>query len=139
MLVGLQGSGKTTACGKLAKHLQEPGPPAAAGRRRPPAAGRRRAAPGARRAGRRPGVLAKPTDPVKVAGNASAEAARLGRNIIVLDTAGRLQVDEPLMDELRRIREAVQPDNMLLVVDAMTGQEAVNVARRSTRPSASTA
>jgi signal recognition particle subunit SRP54 len=65
---------------------------------------------------------------VSVARNARAEAGRLGKNVIVLDTAGRLQIDEALMDELRRMREAVQPDNVLLVVDAMTGQEAVSVA-----------
>src|SRR5919204_498858 len=53
---------------------------------------------------------------------------RLGKNVVVLDTAGRLQIDETLMDELRRMRDAVQPDDVLLVVDAMTGQEAVNVA-----------
>jgi signal recognition particle subunit SRP54 len=73
-------------------------------------------------------VYSQPTDPVAVATGARTEAARLGKNIVIVDTAGRLQVDEPLMDELRRMREAVQPDNVLLVVDAMTGQEAVSVA-----------
>jgi signal recognition particle subunit SRP54 len=56
------------------------------------------------------------------------EAHRLGRNVVIVDTAGRLQIDSDLMDELQRVREAVQPDDSLLVVDAMTGQEAVNVA-----------
>jgi signal recognition particle subunit SRP54 len=56
------------------------------------------------------------------------EAARLGRTIVIVDTAGRLQIDAELMDELRQIRDVVQPHNTLLVVDAMTGQEAVNVA-----------
>ena len=60
--------------------------------------------------------------------NAIEEAARLGRNVVIVDTAGRLQIDTELMDELRRIRDTVQPQNTLLVVDAMTGQEAVNVA-----------
>jgi signal recognition particle subunit SRP54 len=73
-------------------------------------------------------VFSEPTDPVSVARNARNEAARLGKNVIVLDTAGRLQIDDALMDELRRMRESVTPDNVLLVVDAMTGQEAVSVA-----------
>jgi signal recognition particle subunit SRP54 len=70
----------------------------------------------------------EPTDPVSVARGAMSEAARLGRTIVIVDTAGRLQIDTALMDELRQIREVVQPHNTLLVVDAMTGQEAVNVA-----------
>src|SRR5262249_43140178 len=56
------------------------------------------------------------------------EANRLGRNVVIVDTAGRLQIDADLMGELQRVRDAVQPDDSLLVVDAMTGQEAVNVA-----------
>ena len=128
MLVGLQGSGKTTACGKLAKHLRNQGLQpllVAADLQRPAAVTQLKVL------GEQVGVpvFSEQTDPVKVATNAKAEAARLGRNIIVLDTAGRLQVDEPLMDELRRMRAAIEPDNVLLVVDAMTGQEAVNVAQ----------
>ncbi|MGH8999427.1 MAG: signal recognition particle protein, partial [Acidimicrobiia bacterium] len=73
-------------------------------------------------------VFSEPTDPVQVAVRARAEAARLGTNVVVLDTAGRLQVDAPLMDELGRMRDAIAPDNTLLVVDSMTGQEAVSVA-----------
>jgi signal recognition particle subunit SRP54 len=69
-----------------------------------------------------------PADPVAVARTSLDEAARLGRNVVIVDTAGRLQVDAELMDELRHVRDAVQPNDMLLVVDAMTGQEAVNVA-----------
>src|SRR5206468_11670130 len=68
------------------------------------------------------------SDPVSVARGAIAEAQRLGRNFVIVDTAGRLQIDTDLMDELRAIDAAVQPQNTLLVVDAMTGQEAVNVA-----------
>jgi signal recognition particle subunit SRP54 len=68
------------------------------------------------------------SDPVQVARGAIEEAQRLGRNIVIVDTAGRLQIDEDLMDELRAIDAAVEPHNTLLVVDAMTGQEAVNVA-----------
>jgi len=73
-------------------------------------------------------VYSEPSDPVTVARNALEEAARLGRDIVIVDTAGRLQVDAGLMDELRRVRDGVQPHDTRLVVDAMTGQEAVNVA-----------
>src|SRR4029078_3615608 len=68
------------------------------------------------------------SDPVSVARGAIEEAQRLGRNFVIVDTAGRLQIDADLMDELRAIDAAVEPHNTLLVVDAMTGQEAVNVA-----------
>jgi signal recognition particle subunit SRP54 len=68
------------------------------------------------------------SDPVRVARGALEEAQRLGRNFVIVDTAGRLQIDTELMDELRAIDAAVEPHNTLLVVDAMTGQEAVNVA-----------
>jgi signal recognition particle subunit SRP54 len=127
MLTGLQGSGKTTAAGKLARHLKSQGlQPLLVGAdlQRPAAVQQLKVL------GEQVGVpvYSAPTDPVAVAKGAIEEAARLGRNIIVLDTAGRLQVDEPLMDELRHIRDAIQPHNVLLVVDAMTGQEAVNVA-----------
>src|SRR2546421_565690 len=127
LLVGLQGSGKTTACGKLARHLKSQGLQTllvAADLQRPAAVTQLQVL------GTQIGVpvYSQPTDPVAVATGARAEAARLGKNIVVVDTAGRLQVDEPLMDELRRMREAVKPDNVLLVVDAMTGQEAVSVA-----------
>ena len=63
-----------------------------------------------------------------MARGALEEAARLGRDVVIVDTAGRLQIDAELMDELREVRDAVQPHDTLLVVDAMTGQEAVNVA-----------
>src|SRR5581483_7539456 len=127
MLVGLQGSGKTTACGKLARHLKSQGLQpllVAADLQRPAAVTQLQVL------GEQVGVpvYSEPTDPVTVARNARSEAGRLGKNVIVLDTAGRLQIDEALMDELRRMREVVEPDNVLLVVDAMTGQEAVSVA-----------
>ena len=61
-------------------------------------------------------------------GTVTVAAVRLGRNFVIVDTAGRLQIDVELMDELRAIRDAVNPDDSLLVIDAMTGQEAVNVA-----------
>jgi signal recognition particle subunit SRP54 len=127
MLVGLQGSGKTTAAGKLAKHLKSQGlqPLLVAADLQRPAAVRQ-----LQILGEQVGVpvYSQPDDPVAVARGAREEAARLGRNVVVLDTAGRLQIDEALMDELARMRAAIVPDNVLLVVDAMTGQEAVSVA-----------
>src|SRR5438445_3739585 len=127
MMIGLQGSGKTTASGKLAKHLKAQGLQpllVAADLQRPAAVTQLQVL------GEQVGVpvYSEPTDPVSVARNARNEAGRLGKNVIVLDTAGRLQIDAALMDELRRMRETVVPDNVLLVVDAMTGQEAVSVA-----------
>ncbi|MDQ1467291.1 MAG: signal recognition particle subunit [Actinomycetota bacterium] len=127
MLAGLQGSGKTTAAAKLARLLKSQGQQpllVGADLQRPAAVEQLR-------------VLAErievpfysaPTDPVSVARGAMDEAARLGRTYVIVDTAGRLQIDAALMDELREIRAVVQPHNTLLVVDAMTGQEAVNVA-----------
>jgi signal recognition particle subunit SRP54 len=127
MLAGLQGSGKTTAAAKLARLLKSQGlHPLLVGAdlQRPAAVEQLR-------------VLAarvdvpfysEATDPVSVARGAITEAARLGRNFVIVDTAGRLQIDTELMDELRAIDAAVEPHNTLLVVDAMTGQEAVNVA-----------
>ncbi len=127
MLAGLQGSGKTTAAAKLARLLKSQGlQPLLVGAdlQRPAAVEQLR-------------VLAsrvdvpfysEASDPVSVARGAIAEAQRLGRNFVIVDTAGRLQIDTELMDELRAIDAAVQPHNTLLVVDAMTGQEAVNVA-----------
>lgn len=127
MLAGLQGSGKTTAAGKLARLLKGQGlQPLLVGAdlQRPAAVEQLR-------------VLAQrvdvpfysaPDDPVAVVRGGLEEAARLGRNVVILDTAGRLQIDADLMGELRRMREVAQPHDTLLVVDAMTGQEAVNVA-----------
>lgn len=127
MLAGLQGSGKTTAAGKLARLLKSQGlQPLLVGAdlQRPAAVEQLRVLAG------RVGVpfFSEPTDPVRVARGALEEAARLGRNVVVVDTAGRLQVDSELMAELREVRDVVQPHDTLLVVDAMTGQEAVNVA-----------
>jgi len=127
MMAGLQGSGKTTASAKLAKLLKSQG-------RRPLLVGADLQRPAAveqlRVLGERIGVpvYSEPSDPVTVARNALEEAARLGRDVVIVDTAGRLQVDADLMDELRCVRDVVQPHDTLLVVDAMTGQEAVNVA-----------
>jgi signal recognition particle subunit SRP54 len=127
MMAGLQGSGKTTASAKLAKLLKSQG-------RRPLLVGADLQRPAAveqlRVLGERIGVpvYSEASDPVTVARNALEEAARLGRDVVIVDTAGRLQVDADLMDELRQVRDVVQPHDTLLVVDAMTGQEAVNVA-----------
>jgi len=127
MMAGLQGSGKTTASAKLAKHLVGQG-------RRPLLVGADLQRPAAveqlRVLGERVGVpvYSQSTDPVAVATGALDEAARLGRDVVIVDTAGRLQIDSDLMDELRHVRDAVHPNDTLLVVDAMTGQEAVNVA-----------
>ncbi|MBV8951383.1 MAG: signal recognition particle protein [Actinobacteria bacterium] len=131
MLAGLQGSGKTTAAGKLARHLKSQGLGVllvAADLQRPAAVEQLRVL------GRRLDLpvhsagAGVPADPVAVARTSLDEAARLGRNVVIVDTAGRLQVDQELMDELRHVRDAVHPQDTLLVVDAMTGQEAVNVA-----------
>lgn len=71
---------------------------------------------------------------------AGVEQARKERDrVVILDTAGRLQIDESMMDELRRVKAAVQPDEILLVADGMTGQDAVRIAQGSTTPSASPA
>jgi len=127
LMAGLQGSGKTTASGKLAKLLKSQGlQPLLVGAdlQRPAAVEQLRVL------SERVGVpfASEASDPVSVARHGIAEAERLGRNVVIVDTAGRLQIDTDLMDQLRDIRDAVKPDNTLLVVDAMTGQEAVNVA-----------
>jgi signal recognition particle subunit SRP54 len=128
LLAGLQGSGKTTASAKLALLLRKDGKkPAlvAADLQRPAAIdqleqlGRQIQIP----------VYRKDTqDPVEVVKYGIQAAQTAGQDVIILDTAGRLHVDEALMDELARVRDAAKPTNVLLVLDAMTGQEAVNVA-----------
>jgi signal recognition particle subunit SRP54 len=127
MLAGLQGSGKTTAAAKLGRLLKSQGlQPLLVGAdlQRPAAVEQLRVLAG------RVDVpfYSEPSTPVAVARGAMEEAARLGRNVVIVDTAGRLQIDTELMDELQQIREIVEPHDTLLVVDAMTGQEAVNVA-----------
>ncbi|MBR3569824.1 MAG: signal recognition particle protein [Oscillibacter sp.] len=129
MMVGLQGAGKTTTTAKLAGMLRKQN-----GRRpllaacdvyRPAAIEQLRVV---------GGQLGLPVfdegqgDPVKIAEHALKEAKDRGYDLILLDTAGRLHVDEKLMDELRRMKAAVKPQEILLVVDAMTGQDAVNAA-----------
>ncbi len=129
MMVGLQGSGKTTTCGKLAKYLKSQ-------RRRPllvPADVYRPAAiDQLKTVGRQVGIEVfdsrEDQDPVDICRDALRYAELSGFDTVILDTAGRLQIDEELMDELARIKESVDPREILLVADAMTGQEAVNVA-----------
>jgi len=130
MLVGLQGSGKTTACGKLARFLVAQGknPVMVAADVYRPAAIDQLKTLGAQ--------LDVPVyeqgadaNPVDIARNGVDWARDNGRDVMILDTAGRLHIDEQLMDELARIRKSVKPHNILLVLDSMTGQDAVNVAQ----------
>jgi signal recognition particle subunit SRP54 len=129
-LVGLQGSGKTTSAAKLGRYLVKQGRQplmVAADPYRPAAVdqleqlGRSLAIP----------VYSAPegTTVVHIAEHGVAQAKRTGRDVVILDTAGRLTVDEALMDEIRQLSAAVKPSETLLVVDAMAGQEAVNVAQ----------
>lgn len=133
LLVGLNGSGKTTSAGKLARYLK------LELKRSPyliPADTYRPAAIDQLRIlATDIGVAVHPTptdgsatDPVKVAQEGIDAARRLGHDVAIIDTAGRLQIDEELMAELERVKAAVHPHQILLVADAMTGQEAVNVA-----------
>ena len=128
LLCGLQGSGKTTHAGKLAKMLKNAGhrPLLVACDIYRPAAIQQLQSVG-ERAGVR--VFERGTeDPVKIAKAAVAHAKDHGNDYVLLDTAGRLHIDTQLMDELKAVKEAVKPQEILLVVDAMTGQDAVNVA-----------
>jgi signal recognition particle subunit SRP54 len=130
LLAGLQGSGKTTTAAKLALHLRQKGrrPLLAALDTRRPAAIDQLVALGHQL---QIPVYSEGTEPPPPAIAARAvDAARRGaHNVVILDTSGRLQVDEPLMDEIAEIARRTRPSETLLVADAMTGQEAVNVAR----------
>ena len=129
MLCGLQGAGKTTMAAKLAGYLQKQGKKvmlAACDIYRPAAIKQLQVV------GEQVGAMVyeKGTqDPVKTALEAIEQACYYGRDVLIIDTAGRLHIDIELMDELARIRDAVHPQEILLVVDAMTGQDAVNVAQ----------
>jgi len=129
MLVGLQGAGKTTMAAKLARHLKQGGhlPLMVAGDIYRPAAitqlevlGRQLELP-VYSAGQQ-------TPPPQICADGVREARRRGCDVVILDTAGRLQIDQEMMAELEAVKRAVQPVETLLVADAMTGQEAVNVA-----------
>jgi signal recognition particle subunit SRP54 len=129
LLAGLQGSGKTTAAGKLALLLEKEGrKPAlvAADLQRPAAIDQ------LTQLGEQVGVpvyAEERADPVRAANDGIERAKADGRDVVILDTAGRLHVDEALMEELAAVRREAKPTNVLLVLDAMTGQEAVNVAK----------
>ncbi|MBQ9325401.1 MAG: signal recognition particle protein [Clostridia bacterium] len=128
MLCGLQGAGKTTMAAKLAGYLIKQGKKpmlAACDIYRPAAIKQLQVV------GQQVGAMVyeKGTqDPVKTAQEAVEQARYYGRDVLIIDTAGRLHIDVELMDELARIRDTVHPQEILLVVDAMTGQDAVNVA-----------
>ena len=129
MLCGLQGAGKTTMAAKLANYLAKQGKKpmlAACDIYRPAAINQLQVV------GKQVNVPVYEhgtQDPVKTALEAVERARYLGRDVLIIDTAGRLHIDQELMDELVRIKENVHPQEILLVVDAMTGQDAVNVAQ----------
>jgi signal recognition particle subunit SRP54 len=129
MLVGLQGSGKTTTAAKLAKRLAKESrtPMLAACDLYRPAAVEQLAT-----LGEQIGVPVErgeqDSTPLAVAKAALEVARRDGRTVLIVDTAGRLQIDEPMMEELRRLKAELEPTEILLVADAMTGQEAVRIA-----------
>ena len=128
MMCGLQGAGKTTLCGKLALHLKKQGkkPLLVAGDIYRPAAITQLQVVGK---SVQVEVFERGTQsPVKTAKQAVEYARSMGYDTVILDTAGRLQIDETLMQELENIKKEVEVTEILLVVDAMTGQEAVNVA-----------
>ncbi len=129
MMCGLQGAGKTTHAAKLAHMLKTQGhrPLLVAGDIYRPAAIKQLQVV-AEKAGV-PVYEKGAQDPVITAKEAVKHAKDYGNDYVIIDTAGRLQIDEELMEELRRIKEAVEPTDILLVVDSMTGQEAVNVAK----------
>ena len=132
LLAGLQGSGKTTAAAKLARHLRtEHGSSvalAACDVYRPAAV--EQLVTMGQRAGADVYEQGTDADPVEIARWARERAEREGKDVLVVDTSGRLHVDEELMRELAEVRAAIRPHAILLVVDAMTGQDAVNVAEQ---------
>ena len=127
LLAGLQGAGKTTASAKLALLLRKDGhSPAlvAADLARPAAVDQ------LQQLGRELQIpVFTGSDPVQAVTDGIEQARKQGKDVVILETAGRLHIDEELMDELAAVRKAAKPTNVLLVVDAMTGQEAVNVAQ----------
>ncbi|ANC76836.1 signal recognition particle protein [Fictibacillus phosphorivorans] len=130
MMVGLQGAGKTTTTGKLANHLrkkQNRKPLLAAADIYRPAAIKQ-----LETVGKQLDIpvfqMGDQVSPVKIAESAIAKAKEDHHDYVIIDTAGRLHIDETLMDELKQVKEISKPDEIFLVVDAMTGQDAVNVA-----------
>jgi signal recognition particle subunit SRP54 len=132
MLAGVQGSGKTTASAKLAKHLKAKG-------KRPLLIGADLDRPAAveqlRTLGREIGVpvWSEGRDPVKLAKNGVAEARRTGADVVIIDTAGRLHVDPDMMRQARKIKDVTHPIHVVMACDAMTGQDAVVQAREFMR------
>jgi signal recognition particle subunit SRP54 len=126
-MAGLQGSGKTTNTGKLARWFKQQG-------RNPLLVGADLQRPAAveqlRTLGRQVDVpvFSEPGDPVDTARKGVDEARRVGRDVVIVDTAGRLAIDDDMMDQVRRISDAVDPNYTFLVIDAMTGQDAVTTA-----------
>ena len=128
MMCGLQGAGKTTMCGKLAGMLKKQNKKvmlAACDVYRPAAIKQLQIVGGKVNV---PVFEEGQINPVKIAKDALDEAKRQGTDVLIIDTAGRLHIDEQLMEELQKIKAEVKPDEILLVVDSMTGQDAVNVA-----------
>ena len=129
MMVGLQGAGKTTGCGKIAGILRKQG-------KRPLLVACDIYRPAAIKQLQVVGktfdvpvfTLGDQEDPANIAKAALAHAEAKNNDVVLIDTAGRLHIDEELMDELRRMKDAVRPQEILLTIDAMTGQDAVNVA-----------
>jgi len=127
LMAGLQGAGKTTNAGKLAQWFKKQG-------RNPLLVGADLQRPAAveqlRTLGAQVGVpvFSEATGPVEVAGSAIAEANRTGRDVVIIDTAGRLAIDTEMMAQIRQISDAVEPHYTFLVIDAMTGQDAVTTA-----------
>ncbi len=127
LMAGLQGSGKTTSSAKLARWFKSQG-------RHPLLVGADLQRPAAVEQLRTLGsridvpVFSEPSDPVTVAREALEEARRTGRDVLICDTAGRLAIDQELMEEISQISETIEPDFTFLVIDAMTGQDAVNTA-----------
>jgi len=128
LLAGLQGAGKTTAAAKLASWFKQQGRQPyliAADLQRPAAVEQLRVLAGQIGVD----VFSEPSDPVEVARKGLAEATRLGRDVVIIDTAGRLSIDQALMQEVRAISDATSPHYTFLVIDAVTGQDAVFTAR----------
>ena len=129
MMVGLQGTGKTTTCGKLAAWLKQNGkkPMLCACDVYRPAAIDQLEVVG--KAVNTPVfTMRESNEPLVIAKAALEEAQRKGCNVLIVDTAGRLQIDEALMDELVQLKKGIRPHEILLAVDALTGQDAVNIA-----------
>ena len=129
MMVGLQGTGKTTTCGKLAAWLKQNGKKpmlCACDVYRPAAIDQLEVV--GKAVSTPVFTMRESNEPLVIAKAALEEAQRKGCNVLIVDTAGRLQIDEALMDELVQLKKGIRPHEILLAVDALTGQDAVNIA-----------